>query len=112
MPREWRVEGDAFVVEFGNAESLYLYNPDKALAAGLEICGADGEWKPGTIRNLKGDKGNIDGPRLVVAADGVDAPVKLRYLHCRPWFGCIYNEVNLPLGAFEASVVDDGSGQF
>lgn len=112
MPREWRVEGDAFVVEFGNAESLYLYNPDKALAAGLEICGADGEWKPGTIRNLKGDKGNIDGPRLVVAADGVDAPVKLRYLHCRPWFGCIYNEVNLPLGAFEASVVDDGSRQF
>ena len=99
-PREWRVEGDAFVVEFDHAESLYLYNLDTSLKAGLELCGEDGEWKTGTIRNLKGDKGLIDGARLVVVADGVHAPRKLRYLHSRPWFGAIYNEVNLPMGAF------------
>ena len=99
-PRAWRVEGDTFVVEFDHAKSLYLYNPEKALAAGLEICGEDGEWKPGAIRNLQGEHGNIDGAKLVVAADGVAEPKKLRYLHSRPWFGAIYNEVNLPMGAF------------
>ena len=99
-PREWRVEGDAFVVEFNNAKSLYIYNPDTSLDVGLEICGEDGVWKPGKIRNLKGKHGNINGAQLVVAADGVDAPKKLRYLHSRPWSGAIYNEVNLPMGAF------------
>ena len=99
-PREWRVEGDAFVVEFDHAKSLYLYTPEKSLDAGLEICGEDGEWKPGKIRNLNGDRGEISGAKLVVAAEGVEAPKKLRYLHTRPWFGSIYNEVNLPMGAF------------
>ena len=28
-------------------------------------------------------------------------PERVRYLHSRPWFGCIYNEVNLPIGPFE-----------
>ncbi len=99
-PRAWRVEGDTFVVEFDHAQSLYLYNPDKSLEAGLEICGADGQWKHGKIRNLNGTGGNIQDARLVVAAEGVAEPKKLRYLHSRPWFGCIYNEVNLPMGAF------------
>ena len=100
VPRSWRVEEDAFVVEFDHATALYLYNPDKSLDAGLEICGADGEWKPAKIRNLDGTGGKIAGPRLVVAADGEDAPVKLRYLHSRPWFGCLHNEMNLPAGPF------------
>ena len=98
-----KVEGDKIVLEFDHAESLYLYNPDRSLKAGLEICGADGEWKPGEIKNLKGDKGLVNGAKLVVAAEGVSEPKKIRYLHTRPWFGCIYNEVNLPLGAFEVS---------
>ena len=101
VPREWRVEDDAFVVEFDHAKALYLYNPDKSLDAGLEICGADGKWQPAIIRNLDGIGGKIAGPRLVAAAAGVDVPVKLRYLHSRPWFGCIRNEANLPSGPFE-----------
>ena len=96
-----RAEDGKVVVEFDNAESLYIYNPDKSLTAGLEICGEDGEWKSAVIKNLKGDKGLVDGAKLVVQAEGVAAPKKIRYLHSRPWFGCIYNEVNLPLGAFE-----------
>ena len=44
-PREWRVEGDAFLVEFGHAKSLCVYNPDKSLVAGLELCGEDGEFE-------------------------------------------------------------------
>ena len=101
VPREWRVKDDAFVVEFDHAKALYLYNPDKSLDAGLEICGADGKWRPAIIRNLDGIGGKIAGPRLVAAAAGVDVPVKLRYLHSRPWFGCIRNEANLPSGPFE-----------
>ena len=88
-------------MEFDHARALYIYNPDKSLNSGLEICGADGVWKPGRIRNLKGDRGNIDGARLVVEAEGVAKPERVRYLHSRPWFGCIYNEVNLPIGPFE-----------
>ena len=96
-----RVEGGNIVVELEHAQSLYIYNPDKSLRAGLEVCGEDGEWKPGEIRNLAGTQGDIAGARLVVGADDVPAPRKLRYLHSRPWFGCIYNEANLPMGAFE-----------
>ncbi len=99
-----RAEEGKVVVEFDNAESLYIYNPDRSLKAGLEVCGADGEWKPGRIVNLDGENGNIKGARLVVEADGVAEPRRIRYLHSRPWFGCIYNEVNLPMGAFEKEV--------
>lgn len=109
--KDWKVEGDAFVVTFDHVESFYVYNPDRSVRAGFEICGADGRWMPAEIRNLvetKGAKGNKrfngtvqKGPRLVLAAEGVKAPKKLRYLFQRPWFGCVYNEVDLPLGAFE-----------
>ena len=98
-----RVEDGKVVVEFDHAEALYLYNPDKSLKAGLEVCGEDGEWKQGAIKNLKGGGGNVEGARLVVEAEGVSNPKKLRYLHSSPWFGCIYNEVNLPLGPFEVT---------
>ena len=105
-----RVEGDAFVLEFNDVESWYLYNPDWTLGTAFEICGADGVWKPAKIVNAKGQDvvgkqykcpGLIDGKTLKVRADGVAAPKRLRYLHSRPWKGNLYNEVNLPLGAFE-----------
>lgn len=100
-PQAWRAEGNRFVVEFAHAKELYLYNPDRSLEAGLELCGDDGEWKKARIANLDGGNGRIDGTRLVVEAEHEDAPVKLRYLHSRPWFGCLYNEVGLPAGPFE-----------
>lgn len=37
----------------------------------------------------------------ICGADGVTKPVKLRYLHSTPWFGALYSDVCLPLGAFE-----------
>lgn len=105
----WKVEGDAFVLSFNDAEGWYVYNPDRSVAVGFEICGADGVWKPAKIRNLVEGKdrngkpywnGPVKGKDLVVAAEGVSAPVKLRYLHSAPWFGALYNDVCLPLGAF------------
>ena len=76
---------------------------------GFEICGPDGVWKPAKIRNLVEGKdrngkprwdGTVQGRELVVVADGVKEPVKLRYLHSGPWFGALYSDACLPLGAF------------
>lgn len=111
--KEWKVEGDAFIVTFNDVSKFYVYNPDRSVDAGFEICDKDGQWHPAKIRNIlsyKNKRGDTicngpveDGPRLVLAAEGVTEPEKLRYLHSRPWYGCVYNEVNLPLGAFEIS---------
>ena len=104
----WKVEGDKFVLEFDHAKGLYVYNPDRSLANGFEIAGADGVFKPAKIQNAVASQrngkptysGTLDGPRIVVSAEGVAEPKKLRYLYSAPWFGSIYNDVNLPLGAF------------
>ena len=88
---------------------MYVYNPNRSVDVGFEVCGADGAWKPAKIRNLRGDKngqgkieyqGLIDGKDLVVASDEVKESVKLRYLFSRPWLGALYNDACLPLGAF------------
>ena len=44
--------------------------------------------------------GAIEGKDLVVRADGVSYPKRLRYLFSRPWYGALHNEADLPLGAF------------
>ena len=106
--KSWKVEGDKFVMEFNHAKGLYVYNVDRSLANGFEIAGADGKFVPAKIQNAVASKrdgkpvyhGTLDGPRIVVSAEGVKEPKKLRYLYSAPWFGAIYNEVNLPLGVF------------
>ena len=106
----WKVDGDKFVLSFNDADGWYVYNPDRSLDVGFEVCGADGVWKPAEILNFVVDKardgnprrlGTVDGKDLVVASKDVKDPVKLRYLHSRPWFGALYNDACLPLGAFE-----------
>ena len=88
---------------------FYVYNMDRSLKTGFEICGEDGEWKPADIKNFRVTKdrkgreqrhGELVGTEVVVSAKGVANPVRLRYLHSAPWFGALYNEVNLPVGAF------------
>ena len=100
----------AFVLSFNDADGLYVYNPNRSVDVGFEVCGADDAWKPAKIRNLRGDKngqgkieyqGLIDGKDLVVASDEGKEPVKLRYLFSRPWLGALYNDACLPLAAFE-----------
>ena len=106
--KDWKIEGNTFVLSFDNAESFYVYNPDRSMSNGFEIAGADGVFKPARIVNVVESKRNgkticngpLAGPRIVVAAEGVKEPKKLRYLHSSPWFGSVYNQVNLPLGAF------------
>ena len=83
--KTWKIEGDRFVLSFN---------------------GADGKWVKAQIVNLSVDRrsnrsgGVINGRDLIVSAPGVAAPKKLRYLYSRPWFGAVYSDAGLPLGAF------------
>jgi len=106
-----RVENGRFVLSFKDVREWYLYNEDWSLKNGFEVAGADGIWKPAEIENVKNRKeagkmhgacrGDIDGKDLIVYSPEVKEPVKLRYLYTSPFKGNLYNEVNLPLGAFE-----------
>ena len=106
--KSWRIEGGKFILSFNDADEFYVYNADRSLTTGFEICGADGVWKPAKISNFKvsfnkGRKkcnGPVDGNELVVEAEGVAEPKKLRYLYSAPWFGSLYSESGLPVGAF------------
>ena len=106
--KSWRIEGGKFILSFNDAEGFYVYNPDRSLTTGFEICGADGVWKPAKISNFKASfnkgkkryNGPVDGKELVVEAEGVAEPKKLRYLYSAPWFGSLYAESGLPVGAF------------
>lgn len=108
------VEGQRLTVRFRNAEKLYIYNKDYSMRTGFELAGADGAWKPAEVVNLKKRKGSNgkeflsgeinDGCAIVLEAKGVASPRSVRYLHSDPWFGSIYNEVDLPLGPFHADI--------
>ena len=79
------------------------------MAVGFEVCGDDGVWKPAKVVNLVEGKdrqgkpkfdGPVKGADLIVSSDEVKAPKRLRYLHSAPWFGSLYSDACLPLGAF------------
>ena len=104
-------EKDKVVMSFENAEGWYLYNSDWAVDVPFEVAGADGKWVKAYLVNANGGakklqpwrtRGEVKGPDLVVAADGVE-PVKVRYLFQKPWVGGLYAKSGLPLGPFEAA---------
>jgi len=109
--RSWKIEKGAFVLTFNDAENFYVYNPDRSMDNGFEVAGADGVWKKAKIANLDVTKhyrtqqlqtlGTIKENRLVIASDEVKEPTQLRYLHSEPWFGSVYSDSCLPIGAFE-----------
>ena len=106
--KSWKIEGGKFILSFNDADGFYVYNADRSLTTGFEVCGADGAWKPAKISNFKaslrnGKKsylGTVEGKDLIVEAEGVAAPKMLRYLYSAPWFGALYSEAGLPVGAF------------
>ena len=110
---KWEIRDGQFVLDFDHASGFYIYYDDARLEPrekqqGFEVAGADGVWKQAVIMNFDEQtrKGKavkaptVKGNRLVVAAPEVKEPVSLRYLHSHPWKGRLYNEVDLPLGAF------------
>ncbi len=109
-----RRDGTNLVVVCRDAKSLYVYNADRSLDNNFEIASKDGPWKRARIVNavpardakkkVNGNGGAIlDPDRIVLCADGVAEPSRVRYMYTAPYFGAVYNEVNLPLGPFEAS---------
>jgi len=106
-------DGTNLVVVCRDAKALYLYNEDRSLKNNFEIAGADGKWRRATIvnivppKNAKGatdvNGGAITDPdRIVLCAEGVAEPTSVRYFFSAPFYGSVYNEVNLPLGPFKA----------
>lgn len=106
----WRVVSNTFEIVLKDCKSLYVYRKDWKFDLPFEIAGDDGVFHPAELVNLKVSKGyggkperkgDLDGERmLVVRAKEVQKPRRLRYLYCAPYAGYIFNEVNLPLGAF------------
>ena len=111
--RQDDTEGRCVFFEFRKSKDckyLYVYRKDWKFDLPFEVAGADGVFHPAELLNLKTTKGyggkperkgDLEGERLlVVGSKDVAHPVHLRYLHCSPWTGYIFNEVTLPLGAF------------
>lgn len=106
-------EEGRLILSFNNAKGWYVYQPDWGVDYGFEIAGPDGEWKKAYIVNVNGGAkerkdwlttGTSEGRDLILAADGVEKPMKVRYLYSKPWIGTVYADSGLPLGPFEAEV--------
>lgn len=98
-------KGDELHVTFRHAKSLHCRGAANKLKPPLfEICGEDGNWKEATITNLDNGKTNplkdVDGCVLVMKAEGVSSPKKVRYMFHPRTRGTFYNEMSLPLGPF------------
>ena len=98
--KSWKVENDKMVLSFNDAKGWYVYAADRSVTPNFEIAGPDNKFVPAKLVNVDG-AGRVKGVDLVVAADGVKEPRRLRYLHKSPFTGTIYNDVSLPLGSFE-----------
>ena len=111
--RSARADGDKAVVKCDNAAGWYVYNGDWGLLSGFELAGEDGKFAPARLVNADGGatakvrwqtKGVVGGTDLVLQADGVSAPKKVRYLYEKPWNGRLFAVSGLPLGPFEIDV--------
>ena len=104
-------ETNRVVMSFNHADGWYLYNPDWTTEAPFEVAGEDGKWVSARVVNSNQGKtkpeawvtrGQVEGKDLIIAAEGVK-PVKVRYLHEKPWRGNLYAASGVPLGPFEVA---------
>lgn len=103
--RTWRAEGDVAILAFDHAKALYLYNPDNSLSSTFELAGPDGRWARAVFTNVETKglrRGAFPANEIRLRAPGIERPVAVRYLHCEPYVGNVFNEMDLPLGAFHA----------
>ena len=108
-----RADGDKLVLSFDHADGWYVYNADWRIDVPVELAGEDGAFRPAIIVNANGGaektiawktNGRVKGRDLLLKAEGVAEPKKVRYLFNKPWTGNVYSAAGLPLGPFEASV--------
>lgn len=109
--KSWKIDGDKFVLSFNDATGWYCYNADRSGPAGFEIAGPAGKFVPAKVAGVSGN-GNVSGADIVVSAEGVSTPRRLRYLYSKPWIGSLYSfDSSLPLGPFEIDARDPAEGR-
>ena len=111
--KSWKFdEKGHFVLSFNDATSWYVYNADRSFVQGFEVAGPDGVFKPAKVLNKADKAGTIQGADLIVGAEGVTKPRRLRYLGSAPWVGALYAfNSGLPLGPFEIDASDPMDGR-
>ena len=110
--KEWKIEGDTFKMSFNDATSWYVYNADRSGVQGFEIAGPEGAFKPAKVVNAGVGGGTLKGAELIVKADGISKPRRLRYLASKPWIGALYSfDSGLPLGPFEIDARNPADGR-
>jgi sialate O-acetylesterase len=86
-------EGDALRVYFTFAKGLHA---EGGAVRSFEVESADGQWHGAAAR--------LDGDSVMVRAEGVDAPVAVRYGWASYTDANLYNGAGLPASTFEARV--------
>ena len=111
--KSWKiVEGGKFALTFNDATGWYVYNADRSGVQGFEVAGPDGKFVPAKVVNKTDKAGTIQGVELLIAADGVTTPKRLRYLASKPWTGALYAfNSGLPVGPFEIDARQPGEGR-
>ena len=110
--KKWKIEGDTFVLSFNDATAWYAYNANRSLAQGFEVAGPTGGFKPAKIMNKNVGGGTYKGAELIIKAEGVKDPRRLRYLASKPWVGSLYSyDSSLPLGPFEIDARNPSEGR-
>ncbi|MGN0847584.1 MAG: sialate O-acetylesterase [Kiritimatiellia bacterium] len=108
--KSWKVdEGGRMLLTFNDAKGWYLYNADRSGVQGFEIAGPDGKFVPAKVLNKNVRGGTLEGDELIVFAEGVRQPKRLRYLASSPWTGALYAfNSGLPVGPFEIDARQPG----
>ncbi len=101
--KSWKATADGkMLLTFNDAKGWYVYNADRSGVQGFEIAGPDGKFVPAKVLNKNVSGGTLQGDDLIVAAEGVTQPKRLRYLASSPWIGALYAfNSGLPVGPFE-----------
>ena len=92
-------------LKFDHVKSWYAYDADFWREPPFELAGTNGVWTAAKLVNEANREpwqcGEIKGVDLVLEAEGVTDPVKVRYMGKDKVMGNLYNEASLPLGPFE-----------
>jgi sialate O-acetylesterase len=90
-------------LSFNDAEGWYVYSADRSINVAFELAGEDGKWVQAKLTNVS-PAGSVTGKDLILEAEGVQKPVKVRYLFNKPWVGNIYSNWGIPIGPLESEV--------
>ena len=110
--------GNRVFLRFDHAEGWYVHNDDWSTGLPFELAGTNGVWHVAQVVNsnyglTEGKEwstfGDVDGAELILVAKDVDEPVKVRYLHEKPWTSGLFASSGLPPGPFEADLADDSA---